>query len=92
MKASGEAGGKGSMADMQHDDDPAYDWVDDDELSAEETLRRFAALSPVTVELPTASGGPVVVSIASANRGAGAIDVVVEQLWPSLPDQEQLVS
>jgi hypothetical protein len=76
---------------MEHGD-PGYDWVDDDELSADETLRRFAALSPVQVELPTAETGPIVVDVASANRGSGPGATVVENLWPTVSDQDQLVS
>jgi hypothetical protein len=79
------------MAGMERHD-PAYDWVDDEELSAEETLQRFEALSPESVELPSVRHGALVVSIASVNQGTGASSVFVEQVWPAGDVQAQLVS
>lgn len=33
-----------------------YDWVDDDSMSAEETMRRFRALNPTPTTGPVAQG------------------------------------
>jgi hypothetical protein len=73
------------MAAMEHGD-PAYDWVDDDELDAGETLRRFAELAPTRVEMPAqpALGG------AGATAG-GASTTFNEELWPG-SRREHLVS
>jgi hypothetical protein len=38
---------KGTMEDMEHE--PDYDWVDDHDLSLEETLRRFHSLEAAQV-------------------------------------------
>ncbi|MDT7764152.1 MAG: hypothetical protein QOC63_3572 [Mycobacterium sp.] len=36
---------------MKHE---LYDWVDDDSMDAEETMRRFSALNPVPTTGPVA--------------------------------------
>lgn len=75
----------GNMAAMQHGD-PDYDWVDDDELSAAETLRRFAALAPTRVEMPAQPA----IGLAATTTG-GASTTFTEQLWPGSP-REPVVS
>jgi hypothetical protein len=71
------------MTSMEHGD-PAYDWVDDGEMSAEETLRRFATLLPQRV-------GPVADSDQATSRG-GASETFTEVLGFEGDRREPLVS
>jgi hypothetical protein len=75
------------MAGMEQGD-PAYDWVDDDELSAEETLRRFAALSPTRVGVTAGEQ----VAAEEPRTAGGASKTFTEQLWPGKDLRELLVS